>query len=171
MKSTRPAYRLAMLSLLTAVALIIFVIEAGIPPLTTIPGIKMGLSNIITLVTMVLFGRREALLVLLSRIFLGSLFAGQMMTLLYSLSGGLLCFVVCAGILPFLPVKRLWLMSMIGAVFHNIGQIAMAIFITSTPELLWYLPVLLVSGLISGCFTGWAAQFVLFRLKSGPKSS
>ena len=79
--------RLTQLALLTAVALIIFIIEAQIPPLTAIPGVKMGLANIITLVTLYRFGRRDALMVLLVRVFLGSVFAGQMMTLLYSLAG------------------------------------------------------------------------------------
>lgn len=81
--------RLTRLALLTAIALIIFIIEAQIPPLVAIPGVKMGLANIITLVTLYSFGRRDALMVLLVRIVLGSIFSGQMMTLLFSLSGGL----------------------------------------------------------------------------------
>ena len=156
--------RLTQLALLTALALIIFIIEAQIPPLTAIPGVKMGLANIITLVTLYRFGRRDALMVLLVRVFLGSVFAGQMMTLLYSLAGGLLCYAVTALLYRHIPQQRIWLLSMIGAVCHNVGQILVAIFITATPEIVWYLPFLFLSGLISGCFTGLAAGYVLKRL-------
>ena len=157
--------RLTQLALLTTVALIIFVIEANIPPLTSVPGVKMGLANIVTLSVFYLYGRRDALLVLLVRVVLGAFASGQIMTLPYSLSGGLLCYFVCALLFPFFPLKRLWLLSVIGAVFHNIGQIATAIIITGTPEILWYLPMLLVSGMISGFFTGHAAQYLLLHLK------
>lgn len=157
--------RLTQLALLTTVALIIFVIEANIPPLTSVPGVKMGLANIVTLSVFYLYGRRDALLVLLVRVVLGAFASGQIMTLPYSLSGGLLCYFVCALLFPFFPLKRLWLLSVIGAVFHNIGQITTAIIITGTPEILWYLPVLLVSGMISGFFTGHAAQYLLLHLK------
>ena len=136
------AARLTQLALLTAVALILFLVEAQIPPLVAIPGVKLGLANIITLVTFYLYGRRDALMVLLVRIFLGSVFSGQMLMMLFSLSGGLFCYAVC----------------------HNIGQILAAILVLGTADVLWYLPALLISGLISGCFTGLVAGAVLTRL-------
>ncbi len=156
--------RLTQLALLTAVALIIFIIEAQIPPLTAIPGVKLGLTNIITLVTLYSFGRRDALMVLLVRIFLGSVFSGQMLTLLFSLCGGLLCYTVCAVLYRRIPLQRLWLLSMIGAVCHNIGQLAAAAFVLDTMDVFWYLPLLLLSGLLTGCFTGLVAGAVLMRL-------
>ena len=156
--------RLTNLALLTTVALIIFVIEANLPPLTSIPGIKMGLANIVTLSVFYLFSRKDALMVLLVRVILGALASGQIMTLPYSLSGGLLCFCVCALLLPLFPLKRLWLLSVIGAVFHNIGQIIVAVVLTGTPEIIWYLPVLLISGTIRGFFTGYAAQSLLIHM-------
>ncbi len=158
------ATRLTQLALLTAVALILFLVEAQIPPLVAIPGVKLGLANIITLVTFYLYGRRDALMVLLVRIFLGSVFSGQMLMLLFSLSGGLFCYAVCALLYPRIPLKKLWLLSMIGAVCHNIGQILAAILVLGTADVLWYLPALLISGLISGCFTGLVAGAVLTRL-------
>lgn len=156
--------RLTQLALLTAVALIIFIIEAQIPPLTAIPGVKLGLANIITLVTLYSFGRRDALMVLLVRIFLGSVFSGQMLTLLFSLCGGLLCYTVCAVLYRRIPLQRLWLLSMIGAVCHNIGQLAAAAFVLDTMDVFWYLPLLLLSGLLTGSFTGLVAGAVLMRL-------
>lgn len=156
--------RLTNLALLTTVALIIFVIEANLPPLTSIPGIKMGLANIVTLSVFYLFSQKDALMVLLVRVILGALASGQIMTLPYSLSGGLLCFCVCALLLPLFPLKRLWLLSVIGAIFHNIGQIIVAVVLTGTPEIIWYLPVLLISGTICGFFTGYAAQSLLIHM-------
>ena len=160
----KPIRRLTRLSLLTAVALIIFIVEAQLPPLTAVPGVKMGLANIVTLAVLYLYRPRDALAVLIVRVVLGSIFSGQMTTLFFSLGGGLLCFMVCVMLQRFFPLRRLWVLSMIGAVFHNIGQIIVAIAVTSTPEIVWYLPVLLLSGLISGCFTGFAAQYFLMHL-------
>lgn len=157
--------RLTNLALLTTVALIIFVIETNLPPLTSIPGIKMGLANIVTLSVFYLYSRKDALRVLLVRVILGAFASGQIMTLPYSLSGGLLCFCVCALLFPLFPLKRLWLLSVIGAVFHNIGQIIIAIVLTGTPEIIWYLPILLISGTISGFFTGHAAQSLLLHIQ------
>ena len=74
--------RLTNLALLTTVALIIFVIEANLPPLTSIPGIKMGLANIVTLSVFYLFSQKDALMVLLVRVILGALASGQIMTAL-----------------------------------------------------------------------------------------
>lgn len=162
-KKQSPIRRLTMLALCAAIALILSLVEMAIPSLSPVPGVKIGLPNIMTLVVFYLYDRRSALAVLLTRVVLASIFAGQLMMLPYSLSGGLLCFAVCALILRAFPLKRLWLLSMIGAVCHNIGQILAAIVLTSTPEIIWYLPVLLVSGLISGLITGFAAQYVLLH--------
>lgn len=157
--------RLTQLSLLTALALVISLLESALPPLTSVPGIKLGLANIVTLSVFYLYRRRDALLVLLARVILASLVAGRMISLPYSLCGGLLCFAVCALLLPLFPLKQLWLLSMIGAVFHNIGQICVAVLLTGTPALFWYLPFLLIAGLLSGFFTGHAAGQLLAHIR------
>lgn len=163
-RSYSGAERLTRLGLLTALALIIFIVEAQIPPLVPVPGVKLGLANIITLVTLYSFGPRDALMVLLVRVFLGSVFGGQMMMFFFSLSGGLLCFAVSALLYRHIPLSKLWLLSMIGAVCHNLGQIIVAIFVLDTTAVLWYLPVLLVSGLVTGLFTGLVAGVLLKRI-------
>ena len=84
------ARRLTRLALLTAIALTIFLAEAQLPPLTWVPGIKLGLANIVTVYAMFVLGPADALLILCARVFLGAVFSGQMMTLLYSAAGGLL---------------------------------------------------------------------------------
>ena len=157
--------RLTRMGLLTALALIIFTIEAQIPAPVPIPGVKLGLANIITVYAMFCLGPRDTLLILLVRIFLGSLFTGQMMALAYSLCGGLLCYLVMLVMRRIVTENQIWVCSVIGAIAHNIGQIIAAIVVTSTPGLAVYLPVLLVSGIIAGLFTGFAAQFTIHRMK------
>ncbi len=156
--------RLTTMSLLTSMALIIFIIEANLPSLTPVPGIKLGLSNIITVYAMFVLGPLDTLLILLSRIILGSIFSGNMSTLLYSLAGGLLCYVSMLIIRQFLTLKQIWICSVISAIFHNIGQIAVAILITNTMSLIYYLPILMVSAIISGAFTGLTSQYLINRL-------
>ena len=89
--------RLTQTALLTAIALTIFMAEAQLPPVIPIPGVKLGLANIVTVFALFTLGPVDALAILLVRVLLGSMFAGQLMTLFYSLGGGLLAY--CAGLL------------------------------------------------------------------------
>lgn len=152
-------------ALLTAIALTIFMIEAQIPAPIPIPGIKLGLANIITVFAIFAYTPKDALLILSVRVFMGSVFSGQISTLLYSVAGGLLCFMVMLLIRKVLSEKQLWVASVIGAVFHNIGQIAVAIVVTGTPGIIVYLPILMVSGIAAGLFTGLCTQFLYQKLK------
>lgn len=157
--------RIARMGLLTALALIIFTIEAQIPPPVPIPGIKLGLANIITVYAMFALSPKDTLLILMCRILLGSVFTGQLMSLFYSLSGGILCYIAMLIMRRIVTDKQIWVCSVIGAMAHNIGQIIAAILIAQTPQLILYLPVLMFSGIIAGLFTGLCAQFVVGRLK------
>lgn len=152
--------KLTTISMFTAIALIIFIVEAQIPPLAPIPGIKMGLANVITMVTLVWFGRKEAFTVLILRIILGSIFSGQMMSFMYSLAGGLLCYLTMSLTIKKLKINQLWIISVLGALSHNVGQIAVAVFVTGTWQIVGYLPILTVSAVITGAFTGLTASFV-----------
>ena len=156
--------KLLRMALLTAVALIIFMVEAQIPNPVPIPGIKLGLANIVTVYAVFSLGPGPALMILFCRVFLGAVFSGQMMTLLYSLGGGILCWCAMCALRRVVTGKQIWVCSVFGAVFHNIGQMAVAVAVTRTPALLAYLPALLVSGIVTGAFTGAAAQFLLERL-------
>ena len=164
MKEESKTRRLTTMALLTAVALIIFTVEAQLPPLAPIPGIKLGLANIITVYAMFRLGPRDTLCILLCRIFMGSIFSGQMMTLFFSLSGGLLCYLVMLGMRKLVTEDQIWLCSAVGAVAHNVGQVLAAMWISGTASMIVYLPVLLISGVLAGLFTGFCAQFLLKRL-------
>ena len=158
--------RLTRMALLTAIALTIFVAESQLPAPVPIYGVKLGLANIVTVWAVFLLGPADAAMILLVRVVLGCLVTGQMMALMYSLGGGALCLLVTIPLSRVLTRKQMWVCSVAGAVFHNIGQILVAIAITRTPELAVYLPVLLVSGIITGLFTGLCAQLLAARLES-----
>lgn len=153
------------MALLTTIALIIFMVEAQIPSPVPIPGVKLGLANIVTVYAMFALSPGETLAILVCRVFLGSVFSGQMMTLFYSLGGGLLCWLVMLVLRRVLTKKQIWVAGAIGAVAHNFGQILVAIALTRTPGLIVYLPILMVSGILAGAFTGMAAQALLGRLE------
>ncbi|MEL4860037.1 Gx transporter family protein [Pseudoflavonifractor phocaeensis] len=157
------AKRLTLCALLTAIALTIFVAEAQIPPIVPVPGMKLGLANVVTVYAMFALGPGDTLMILLCRIFLGSLFAGGS-TFFYSLAGGLLCYLAMLLLRRVLTEKQLWVCGAIGAIFHNIGQMGAAILIARTPQLILYLPVLLITGIAAGAFTGLAAQLLLERV-------
>lgn len=155
--------KLALLSLLTALALIIFIIELRIPDLLPIPGVKLGLANIITVYAVYSFSGKETLLLVLSRVLLGSLFGGNASALVYSLAGAMLCLAGMLLLRKVIPISYLWLCSVIGAVLHNTGQIAVAVIMMGSFAVLGYYPLLVISGCIAGLFTGICAQFVLKR--------
>lgn len=150
--------------MLTSLALIIFIVELQIPNPIPLPGIKLGLANIITVYAVYRYKAREVLLVVLCRTILGSIFGGNMMALLYSLAGGLLCLVGMLFFKRVLSSNYIWLCSVFGAVFHNIGQVAIACLIAGWGMVV-YLPFLLLSGCLAGAFTGGCAHLVIRRSK------
>ena len=148
---------------LAALALIIFSVEACVPVLVAIPGIKLGLANVVTLASVYLLGKRQALFILVVRILLGNIITGQMMAMIYSFSGGMLCFIVTIALKPYFKGNTIWALGTIGAVFHNIGQLICAYFMLGSGSLLYYGFVLTVAAIITGSFTGLCAQYVILH--------
>lgn len=157
--------RLTTLALFAALALAIYSLESLLPPIAPIPGIKLGAANIITLLVLYLYRTRDAALVLLARILLSALLFGQALSLLYSICGGLLCFAAMALAGRLLHRRLPELTSILGGVFHNIGQLLAALLITGVPAVLACLPYLMISGIVTGLFTGLCARFALRYLR------
>lgn len=153
--------RIALLGLLTAIALTIFMIEAQIPPIVPLPGVKLGLSNIVTVFTVFAIGATDGLLVLAARVFLGAVFAGNFSSILYSAAGGLCAILVTIGLKRILTTKQLWAAGMLGAMAHSCGQVAVAMLVTGTPKVIFYLPALLAISVVTGLFTGLSAQYLV----------
>lgn len=157
--------KLVFTAILTALALVAFSIEAAIPPITPIYGVKLGIANVFTLFALYTLGPYEAAAVLFLRITLGSIFTGQAVSFIYSLSGGLLSFILMLMLKRFFQKDKVWVLSVLCAIAHNVGQIIAAVIITQTFQIAFYLPVLLISGIIAGAFTGLCVQFTLLHLK------
>lgn len=159
------AKKLTTMAILLGLALIIFIIEAQLPPLAPIPGIKLGLANIITLMAIYILGRKEAFMILILRIILASIFSGGMAGFIYSMAGGMVCFAFMSAASFMLGENRMWVVSVLGAIGHNIGQIIVACVVIGSGQVLWYLPVLMISAVLTGVFTGIAAQLTTKQLK------
>lgn len=157
--------KLLYLALLTAVSLVLFIVENQIPAPVPVPGVKLGLGNVIVVTVLFLYGPWEALGVLTAKVLLSALLTGNLGALAYSAAGGLLSWGGMCLLRPLLGEKQLWIASVLGAMLHNLGQLLAAMAIASTPGLMAYLPVLLLSGMITGLFTGVAAQAVVRRLR------
>ena len=155
--------KLTQMALLTAIALTIFMVEAQIPALVPVPGVKLGLSNIVTVFAVFAMGPGEAAAILFARVFLGAIFAGNFSTIFYSAAGGVLAIVITIFLRKILTEKQLWVAGIMGAIAHSVGQMAMAVAITQTIGLVSYLPMMIVCSIITGLFTGLCAQFLLNR--------
>lgn len=156
---------LTRMALLTAIALTIFMVELQLPALTPVPGIKLGLSNIVTVYAVFVLGPGKAAMILFCRVFLGAVFSGQMSTILYSGAGGACAILTTIALRKILTRKQIWVAGVFGAIAHSLGQMAVAVAVTRTPGLAAYLPIMIFAGIIAGILTGLCAQFLVERLK------
>ena len=161
MKGTK---KLTTMALLTAIAMVLSFIESQIPAFTAIPGIKMGLANIAVVFALYRLGWKEAAAISLLRVVLVSLLFGSFATLFYSLAGALLS-LVGMGLLKKSGKFTEIVVSVSGAVLHNLGQIAMASLMLQTDALRYYLPFLLISGILAGIVIGLLAAILVKRIK------
>lgn len=161
-RSVTAAKRLAILAVCTALASIFGYLDGMIP--MPIPGMKLGLSNIVVLMLFYLLGPREAAVVMALKVIMGALLYGSGMSgFLYSASGGFLAYL--AMLLSIRRKVDMRVASMLGAVMHNVGQVAVAAAVMGTPNLLYYLSVLIVLGVATGLCTGISAKLTLKYLR------
>jgi heptaprenyl diphosphate synthase len=154
--------RVAFLGLFTAFAMILSFVESQIPTFVAIPGIKLGLPNIAIIVILYRFGWKEASVISLLRVLLTSLLFGTVLSMLYSIAGAVLSLVVMILLKKLLSTVTI---SVLGGVFHNVGQILVAIMVTETQQLIYYLPVLIVSGVISGIAVGMVSAISVKKIE------
>lgn len=159
MKSKRIAY----LAIFTACALILSFVETLIPPVySAVPGIKIGLPNIIIIYTLYKISAFSAFSVSVIRVLLVALLFGNAMTLFYSFAGALLSLAIMV-ILKKTALFSVTGVSVTGAVFHNLGQIIVAILILDTVEIGYYMIILTLTGVISGVLVGILSSVLLKR--------
>jgi len=153
--------KIIFLSLLVSFGIVLHIIENMIPVPFPVPGAKLGLANIISLIAISFYGLREGLMVSVLRSIIGTLLAGSLSSLIYSLSGAIMSTIIMAfAYKRFGNVFSLVGISFLGGVTHNITQVTVASLALSTLGLYIYLPFLMIIGLFTGLFTGLAAQFV-----------
>jgi heptaprenyl diphosphate synthase len=163
MKNTR---RLILLGLLVSQALILSIVESWIPLPVAIPGVKLGLANIITLIAIIFFGFREAFLIMCIRVLLSSLYGGGWVVFWFSLAGGILSTIMMGFLYKWASkVFSIIGISIAGSIMHNVGQLIAASIVMRELSVMGYLPVLLVSGIIMGCFVGLCTNFLTKALE------
>jgi len=157
--------KIAETGLLTALAMVLSYVESLIPFSIAVPGVKLGLANIVVLFALYRLGTAQAFVISFIRVVLVTFLFGNGFALVYSLSGAVLS--LCA-MLAFMKIGRLSPVGVgvIGGVSHNLGQILCAIVILETRRLIYYLPVLLVSGTAAGIAIGLVAGLLLDRLEA-----
>ena len=163
MKKTK---KMILLSILTALALVLSYVEMLLPPIyPAVPGIKIGLANIVTVFLLYKFSFKEAFLVSLVRVIMVSLLFGNAVMMIYSLAGAVLsiCFM---GILKKINRFSTLAVSVVGAIAHNLGQTAVAILLLETLQIAYYMAVLALSGTFCGILVGIISAYVIKYTKN-----
>lgn len=158
------AKKIAFLGIFASLAIVAGYLERLVPFPIAVPGIKLGLANVVVILVMYSMGEKEAFIISVIRIMaIGLLFSG-LSGIIYSLAGGLISYV---GMIIGKRVKIFSVIgvSVIGGVLHNLGQILLATFVVSNIKLLYYVPVLIIAGIVAGVVTGLVAVYTLAHVK------
>ena len=150
-------------AILTGMALALSLIDSAISSLIPIlPGFKIGLANIVSIFALYYLGLSYSLMICVARSLLAGIFSGNLTMILFSLAGG-----IASIIVMFLLMRRISQIkvSVTGGIVHNMMQVAVAVLVTSTPQVVYYLPVLIAAGAVSGFFMGLLCRLVFVRLK------
>ncbi len=163
-KNSKKVKNIAMCGVLTTLAMIFSYIDSLISIPIPVPGVRLGISNIVIITALYIVGVKEAMIVNILRIVLTSILFGNATSFWFSITGGMLSIIVM------ILLKKIELFSIVGisvasGVSHNIGQIIAAVIIMETHAILYYLPVLLITGTVAGIVVGVVAAMILKRLK------
>lgn len=164
MKNTK---KLVFLAILLSQALVLHYIESFIPIPIPAPGVKLGLANIITLITIVLFGFKPALILVGMRSFMGAVFGGVIASFFFSIGGGLFSLIAMYFLHHYYKDYFTYMgISIVGAIFHNIGQLLVASLLVTNFGIFVYLPILMLTAIITGYFIGLATKYILQLLST-----
>lgn len=161
MKKTK---RLATTAVLVSLALILSFVESRIPAFFPIPGIKLGLANIVTLFALYRLGIKDAIYISALRVSLASILFGTVPSFLYAAAGGALSLTVMIIVKKFTPLSSVSV-SVLGGIAHNVAQVCVASLLLSTNVVIYYLPPLLLSGTVAGVAIGLAGGLMVKKVK------
>lgn len=155
--------KVAYLGVFLALALICSYVESLIPFYFGVPGVKLGLTNVVVVLMLYCVGTKEALIISVLRIVLAGFLFGSFFSIFYSMAGGILSFLIMyllkkTGKFGVLPI------SISGGIFHNVGQLAVAAMVVENYNIFYYFPVLLIAGVVTGLLIGVAAQEMILRI-------
>ena len=158
--------RMTLISIFVAQALVLHIIERLIPVPFLTPGAKLGLANIITVISLYLFNLKDAFLIVIIRVILATLVGGSLSGFFYSIAGGLLSLfaMYCIKKVGGENISIIGI-SVVGSFFHNLGQVAVAALIVQNIIIVSYLPILMLAGVGTGIFVGFTANFLYGYLK------
>ena len=162
MQNREKIRRMTTLSLLFALAMIFSFVESRLPTFIPIPGVKLGLCNVVIIFTLLKLGAPAAIAVSLLRVLLSSILFGNAAAFFYSLAGAILSLAVMILLLRLHLFSAVGI-SVLGGVMHNIGQLLMAWILLGTAGVMYYLPVLLISGVIAGALIGLLSAYLAKR--------
>lgn len=155
--------KIAIRGMLVALAMLLSFLESKIPFPGMAPGMKIGITNIVVLVALYKIGPADAFYINIIRVILTGFTFGSLMSLAYGLAGGMLSFLTMFGLYLTKKISPP-VVSMVGGVMHNLGQIGIAIIFLNTTKLIYYLPILWVGGMISGAVVGVMGAIIIKRL-------
>ena len=159
--------RLTLLSMMITFAIVLSYIESKIPAFVPIPGVKVGLANIVVIFVLYRMGLKEAIIISGVRVFIISLLFGNPISMIYSIAGAFLSLAMMFTLKRLTPLKEV-AVSVVGGVMHNVGQIAVASILLETNVIVYYLPFLILSGTIAGIAVGAASGLLIVKTKKLP---
>ncbi len=160
--SSKPIVMIVQTAMLVAFALVLTLVERLIPFSFAVPGVKLGLANLVIVLGLLLLPFRQALTLVVLKCIMAAWFFGSFSAFLYSLTGSLLSFGVMSTFIYILNQRNIILIiSMAGAVFHNLGQLLMAAVVLDNTKVFYYTPVLLLSGIVTGLAIGLGVRAIL----------
>ena len=165
MQNREKIRRMTTLSLLFALAMIFSFVESRLPTFIPIPGVKLGLCNVVIIFTLLKLGAPAAIAVSLLRVLLSSILFGNAAAFFYSLAGAILSLAVMILMKRFRTFSAVGI-SVLGGVMHNIGQLLMAWILLGTAGVMYYLPVLLIAGVIAGALIGLLSAYLAKRAEN-----
>lgn len=156
--------KISIYGIMIALALILSYVEAQIPAFVAVPGMKLGLTNLVVVVTLYLLGSKSAMAINIVRIIIVSILFGNTLSFAFSIAGGML------STLVMILLKKTYKFSTVGVsaaggISHNIGQIIVAMFTLGTNAIAWYLMILWISGVFSGTLIGVIGGIITTRIR------
>lgn len=168
MKTQKQAQRVALCGMLLALMLVLGFVESQIPVAAGIPGIKLGLSNGVLIFAVYMLGVPTSFLLMTLKVLLSGFLFGSPSAMMYAFSGGVLSLTVMCVLSRMKGLSPI-VVSMVGGLSHNVGQVTLAMIILHTPKLMYYMAILMVVGLVTGCATGVAANGIIRRFQKEKK--